>query len=147
MRKTLLKHRKDIFRVFGLVAILAAIRGYQRVLFYDPFLDYFEQDYLTQPFPSYNTLSLYASLIFRYVLNTIVSLLILYVLFRNTSYVKLATIIYTASLLILLIAFACTIEFTTAENYQYLFYIRRFLIQPLLVLLLIPAFLYQKRYA
>ncbi len=146
MRKILLKHLNDILKVIGLVVFFALIRGFQRKLFYDPFLDYFEDDYLTKPFPDYDGLRLYGHLIFRYVLNTIVSLVILMVLFKNKSFIKLSILLYSLSLVVLLVAFYLMLRYTTYESYQYLFYVRRFLIQPVIVILLIPAFYYQKKF-
>lgn len=146
MRKTLSRHKKDILVVIGLVIVFAVIRMYQRDLFYDPFLDYFEYDYLYKDFPEFDGFLLCLNYMFRYGLNSLVSLIILYVLFKNRSYIKLAVIIYMLALIVLLVLFALTVNFTTFENYQFLFYIRRFIIQPLLVLLLIPAFYFQKKH-
>ena len=92
-------------------------------------------------------LNLYLNLIFRYFLNTLISLAILQVLYHKKAYLKLALVFYSISLVCLLIAFSIAINFTDFKDYQYLFYIRRFLIQPLLLLLLIPAFYYQKKFA
>jgi exosortase F-associated protein len=146
MRKTLLRHKKDIFKVLGLVVFFALIRNYQHVLFYDPLLDYFEYDYLYKDYPFYEPAKLYGHLIFRYVLNSLVSLTMLNVLFKNTSYFKFAIVLYVGALALLLFLFFIAINFTTYENYQFLFYIRRFIIQPLLVLLFIPAFYFQKKH-
>lgn len=147
MLKILNKHKIDFLWTALLVVLLALVRTFENQLFYDPFLMYFKSDYLYQDFPKYDSIQLYLNLIFRYFLNTIISLAILQVLYHKKAYLKLALVFYSISLVCLLIAFSIAINFTDFKDYQYLFYIRRFLIQPLLLLLLIPAFYYQKKFA
>ncbi len=147
MLKTLNKHKIDFLWTTLLVVLFALIRTFENELFYDPFLDYFKRTYLYEPFPKYDSVQLYLNLIFRYSLNTVISLAILQVLFHKKAYLKLALAFYSVSLVLLLIAFSLALNFTDFKDYQYLFYIRRFLIQPLLLLLLIPAFYYQKKFA
>lgn len=147
MLKTLNKHKIDFLWTALLVVLLVLVRTFEKQLFYDPFLAYFKRDYLYQDFPEYDSIQLYLNLIFRYILNTLISLAILKILFHKKAYLKLALAFYSVSLVLLLIAFSLAINFTDFTDYQYLFYIRRFLIQPLLLLLLIPAFYYQKKFA
>lgn len=147
MLKTLNKHKIDFVWTTFLIALLALIRAFEQQLFYDPFLEYFKRTYLYEPFPEYNSIQLYLNLIFRYFLNTAISLIILQVLFHKKAYVKLAAVFYLVSLVFFLVAFSIAVNFSDHNNYQYLFYIRRFLIQPLLLILLIPAFYYQKKFA
>lgn len=147
MLKTLNRHKIDFVQTIFLVALLASVRAFEQDLFYDPFLEYFRRDYLYKAFPDYNSVQLYLNLIFRYILNSAISLLILKVLFHKKAYIKLAAVLYLASLILLLIAFWVAVNYSDYSNYQYLFYIRRFLIQPLLLILFIPAFYYQKKFA
>lgn len=147
MLKTLNKHKVDFIWVAFLVVLLATIRAFEQQIFYDPFLEYFKTNYLYEPFPEYDSTQLYLNLIFRYILNTSISLMIIQVLFRKKAYLKLAVVFYLISLVILIITFTIAINFSDHSNYQYFFYIRRFLIHPLLLLLLIPAFYYQKKFA
>lgn len=139
-------HKKELFTVSGMVILFALIRSYQKILFYDPFLVYFEHDYLYKAFPEYNAIVLYVNLIYRYCLNSIISVVIIYVIFKNISFLKLAALIYLVALIVLLLLFGLAVNYTTYDNYQYLFYVRRFLIQPLLVMLLVPAFYFQKKH-
>ena len=144
MLNDILKNKSKIFLLILLVLLLAGIRAFENQLFYDPFLAYFERDYKTLPLPKFDSIRLFFGLLFRYTLNTIVSLGIVYVLFKEIELVKFASILYAMFFVILIIAFYCVIYFYANQNNLILFYVRRFLIQPILVLLFIPGFYYQK---
>lgn len=146
MLKKLHKHFINICITLVLVALLALIRLFQNQLFYDPLITYFKYQYHYSEFPEYDPIRLYLHLIARYGLNSTISLGIIYVVFRKKAFVKLAAVLYIIALIILLICFQLCIQFISSADYQYLFYVRRFLIQPLLVMLFIPAFYYQKKF-
>ena len=146
MLKSINKHKIDFVWTAFFVLLFALVRFFENELFYDPFLAYFKNDYLYRSYPDYDALKLYFSLIFRYTLNSVISIAMLYVLFKKLNYIKLAGILYALIMVVLLIAFYWAVNYTEYQNYQSLFYIRRFLIQPILVLLFIPAFYYQKRF-
>lgn len=140
----LLNYKKEIAFSIALVFLLAIIRAFED-LFYDPFLNYFKTDYLNLPFPEYDSLKLFFSLLLRYALNLIVSLAIIQVLFKDFSLTKFASVLYLIFFIILIIAFFVILTFSAEANNLLLFYVRRFLIQPLFVLLFVPAFYYQKQ--
>ncbi|KIC00874.1 membrane protein [Flavobacterium sp. JRM] len=144
MLNNILQNKSRIFLLIVFVFLLVGIRAYENQLFYDPFLVYFERDYKELPLPEFNSIQLFLGLLFRYFLNTIISLGIIYVIFRETELVKFASVLYVLFFLILVIAFYCIIYFYGNHNNLILFYIRRFLIQPILILLFIPGFYYQK---
>ncbi|KIC00453.1 MULTISPECIES: exosortase F system-associated protein [unclassified Flavobacterium] len=144
MLNNILQNKSRIFLLIVFVFLLAGIRAYENQLFYDPFLVYFERDYKELPLPEFNSIQLFLGLLFRYFLNTIISLGIIYVIFRETELVKFASVLYVLFFLILIIAFYCIIYFYGNHNNLILFYVRRFLIQPILILLFIPGFYYQK---
>lgn len=133
-----LKFLLVVVLIFGLILI----RKYEDVLFYDPFLDYFKHSN-TKHFPYYDLQQLYASISLRYALNTLLTVFIVAVIFQNKKYTKFTIITLIAAFVILLplYHYALLQEFEIGENIG--FYIRRFLIQPMFVLILIPAFLYQ----
>lgn len=132
--------------VLFLFALFVLIRFYQENLFYDPLLGFFKTDFLQVPnLPTLKIGELLLSLTSRFILNTVISLLILFVLFRDLSIVKFASILYVFLFVILLMAFWVLIENYNSDNYMVLFYVRRFLIQPIFILILIPAFYYYKR--
>lgn len=142
----LLKYKKEIAFSIGLVFLLALIRAFESK-FYDPFLVYFKGNYMKLPFPEYNSFKLFLSLFLRYALNSVVSLAIIQVLFKDFMLTKFASILYIFFFFFLIVAFYCILNFSDESNNFLLFYIRRFLIQPLFVLLFVPAFYYQNQLA
>jgi exosortase F-associated protein len=145
MLKKILKNKLKITLILVLVLLLATIRAYEEDLFYDPFLAYFKGDYLSLPFPEFNDFRLFFGLTFRYFLNTIFSLGIIHVLFLDSKFIKFTALLYFIFYLVLIGVFFLAVHFLDKENNFVLFYIRRFLIQPLFLLLFIPAFFYQKK--
>jgi exosortase F-associated protein len=145
MLQKLLNHKVRILLATLLVLLLVLIRAYEDVLFYDPFLNYFKTDYYNLPLPEIDNVQLLFGLFLRYLLNTIVSLGIIYVLFKDIEAVKFASILYLVFFIILVVAFFFVFSFFGETNKMALFYIRRFLIQPIFLLLFLPAFYYQKQ--
>ena len=145
MLQKLLNHKVRILLAMLLVLFLVLIRAYEDVLFYDPFLNYFKADYYNLPLPETDTVQLFFGLLFRYFLNTVISLGIIYVLFKDIEAVKFASILYLAFFIILVVTFFFVLSFFGEANKMALFYIRRFLIQPIFLLLFLPAFYYQKQ--
>lgn len=145
MLQKLLKDKKVVFLISSCILVFALLRYFETSLFYDPFLNYFKRDYLNLPFPELNNVALFWNMFLRYFIHSFLSVLILYLLFKELSLVKFVTIIYVLLFVILISAFFLII-LTLDENYNFLlFYIRRFLIQPLFLLLFIPAFYLQKK--
>ena len=145
MLEKMLKNKIKIGSLLVFIFLLVLIRLYEDKLFYDPFLDYFKTDYLRVTVPEYNGFKLFSGISFRYFLNTILSLGIIYVLFSDIKFIKFTTLLYFIFYITLILVFFLVLNFSTSENNFVLFYIRRFLIQPLFLLLFIPAFFYQKQ--
>lgn len=145
MLQKLLNHKLRILLAIVLVIMLAFIRAYEDVLFYDPFLNYFKTDYHNLPLPEVSTISLFFGLLFRYFLNTVLSLAMIYVLFKDIEAVKFASILYALFFVILVVIFFVVFSYFGEANKMALFYIRRFLIQPIFLLLFLPAFYFQKQ--
>ena len=145
MLQYLIKNKLKLIIVLLLILLLALVRIYENALFYDPFSYYFEGDYLNLTFPEYENLKLGISLTSRYFLNAVISLAIIYVLFKDLALVKFSGVLYVIFFLILIGVFYALITFSGNENNFIIFYVRRFLIQPIFVLLFIPAFYYQKQ--
>lgn len=142
------KLRQNIWRILlflVFVFLLALVRAFEDQLFYDPFLDYFKNDFNSLPLPEYDVIKLFFGLLFRYGLNTILSLGILYVFFKDIEMIGFTSILYSFFFLILIVAFFSIIYFFGEHNNLMLFYVRRFLIQPIFVIVFIPAFYYQKQ--
>lgn len=144
MLNKILQNKANIFISLILICLLAAVRAFEGNLFYDPFLIYFEGDYLILPLPEFNALLLFLGLLFRYVLNSVLSLGVIYFLFKDKEIIKFASILYLFFFLILIGTFFFILSFYGNQNNFVLFYVRRFLIQPFLLILFIPAFYFQK---
>ena len=130
--------------VIILLGLLILVRIFEEQLFYDPYLSFFKNDYLYFDFPRRETFKLTMFTVLRYAINSVLSLGVLFVLFKDRSIVKFSAIIYVMALLVLLLPFLYFVINPKQEDYYLFFNIRRFLIQPLILLLLIPAFFYYK---
>lgn len=144
MLKVLFQNKVKVFLLCVLVVLLAAVRAYENQLFYDPFLDYFKTDFVAQPLPKYTIFDLYSGLTFRFFLNSIISLCIIYVLFLDKNLVAFSAILYFVFYILLISVFFYLLN-DAHLNKMTLFYVRRFIIQPLLLLLFVPAFYYQNK--
>ncbi len=137
--------KENKFKIFAAIIVVigfALIRTFERELFYDPFLKYFEADFHSSPYPEVENLRLFWSLFLRYFLNSILSLWLIYALFKDRDILKFSLIIYVFFLVLLLSSFYIILNFFS-DGAWLLFYVRRFIIQPILVLLFIPGFYYQ----
>ncbi len=127
-----------------LFGLLILIRAFENELFYDPYLSFFKNDYLYIDNPRREVFKLTMFTILRYVLNSGISLGIIYLFFKDKSIVKFSALIYSTALIVLILFFLYFVVNPQQEDYYIFFNIRRFLIQPLLLLLLVPAFYYYK---
>ncbi len=75
-----------ILIIMLLFLALVLVRAFQNALFYDPFIEYFRNGYLYDTIPVFSGSKLLLHLIFRYGLNTLISLLIIYVAFQNKDF-------------------------------------------------------------
>lgn len=128
-----------------LIALLVLIRLFEERLFYNVLLDFFKTSHSTSALPEFDSLKLAGNITIRYFLNTVISLGILWVLFKNKSILKLSAVLYLFLFAILFVVFLILIHTDSEGPYLTLFYVRRFLIQPIFLLVLIPAFYFQGR--
>ncbi len=145
MLRKLLKNKGRLALLLLFFTLLAAIRAYEDILFYDPFLDYFKTNYIFLPLPKMDSLQLFLGFLFRYFLNTILSLAMIYAIYKDWDMIKFASALYVFFFLILETSFFFVFSYFGEANKMGLFYIRRFLIQPIFLLLFVPAFYYQKQ--
>lgn len=145
MLKKLFKNKLKMGFALVLILLLICIRAFEMQLFYDPFLNYFQQEYARLPFPELNNCKLGLHLTFRYFLNSIISMALLWMLFRDKEMIGFAGFLYLIFLVLLLSVFFLVLHVYGAQSKMLLFYIRRFLIQPLFILLFIPAFYFQNQ--
>ena len=134
------------FLVVVFFFLLVLVRSFAAELFHDPFMQYFKNDYLYKVIPYYNNIELFKNLFFRYALNSIISIGIIYLLFQK-QFLVFSLKFYIIAFLILSTLLFIVLHFEFFKSYLPLFYLRRFLIHPIFVLLLIPAFYYQKKNA
>lgn len=127
------------------VLLLVLIRFFETQLFYDPFIGYFKSDYLLLPFPDFSFFKLIFFTLLRYILNSCFSLAIIYFFFKDVRLTKFALLLYVTLGFLLLIALTIVLIFFDEKSNFILFYIRRFLMQPLFLVLFLPAFYFQKR--
>jgi len=123
---------------------LVLVRAFEQEMFYDPFIDYFKNDYLHDPIPIFSGSKLLLHLIFRYGLNAIISFLIIYVAFENKDFLLFSMKFYVIAFVVLSITFFIILKGELKSGYLFAFYVRRFLIHPLFVLLLLPGFYYKQ---
>lgn len=132
-----------IFIIVILFIMLVLVRAFELEMFYDPFIEYFKNDFLDQPIPVFSGSMLLKDMFLRYLLNTIISLAIIYFAFRNKFFVIFSIKFYIIAFIVLIITFFIILKGELSNGYLFAFYIRRFLIHPLFVLLLLPAFYYK----
>ena len=130
-----------LFILFGLLIL---IRFFENELFYDPYLTFFHNDYLYIDSPRREVLKVMAFTTLRFVLNTLISLSILYVFFKDKNIIKFSIVIYVIAYVILILFYLYFVVNPKQEDYYLFFNIRRFLIQPILLILLLPAFYYNQ---
>lgn len=128
-----------------LFGLLILIRTFQTDLFYDPLISFFKVNHSTEKLPQFDTLRLLTHVILRFTMTTVISLGVLWVLFRKKEILKIAGLLYVVLFVILFVAFLILIQSSESGGHLALFYVRRFLIQPIFLLLLIPAFYFQKK--
>ena len=144
MLKNINKHKFRISLLLLSLLGLIFIRAFENQLFYDPFLAFFKLDYQNKSLPDFDGISLFFGLLIRYVLNMLLSLGIIYLLFKQLPLVRFAMLLYALFFVVLIVLFFGLISFFEQPDYLILFYIRRFLIQPLFLVLFIQAFYYQQ---
>ena len=145
MLKKLLDNKLKIFLILILIIGLVCIRAFENQLFYDPFLDYFKSNFQQINLPETNKSELFFGLFFRYLLNSMLSIAIIYLVFKDLEIIKFISMVYAILFVMLIIAFFIFLINFGETNKMILFYIRRFLIQPLFILLFLPGFYLQNK--
>ena len=127
-----------------LFSLLFVVRAFESQLFYDPLLEYFKNDYLYKYSYNIDVWRLTVDMLFRYSLNSLISLGVIWVMFERKDYLKFSGFFLMLAFMILIIVFVLLLRDDFKSGYLFPFYIRRFIIHPLFLLLLLPAFYYQK---
>ena len=127
-----------------LFLMLILVRALVQPYFYDPLLDYFKHDYLNASIPELNFGAYFLNIYYRYFLNTVISLAIIYLVFDDKKALYFSVKFYVLAFAVLSLMLFILLKFNVTQNYLLTFYVRRFLIQPLFVFILLPAFYYQR---
>ncbi|MBL4642924.1 MAG: exosortase F system-associated protein [Flavobacteriaceae bacterium] len=130
--------------VFLLVSLLFVIRAFESDLFYDPLIVYFQNDYLYTKMPEVDLWRLAVNVLFRYTLNSLITIGVIQLVFEKKRFVKFAGFFLMLAFMLLIVVFVFLVRNEFEQGYLFPFYVRRFLIHPLFLLLLLPAFYYQK---
>ncbi|HCE54726.1 MAG TPA: exosortase F system-associated protein [Lutibacter sp.] len=133
-----------ILLIVVLFLMLILIRAVLQPYFYDPLLDYFKHDYLNASIPELDFSAYFLNIFYRYFLNTIISLTIIYLVFKDVKALYFSVKFYLLAFVVLSLMLFVLLKFNVTQNYLLTFYVRRFLIQPMFVFILLPAFYYQK---
>ena len=144
MLKNLFQNKLKFFGILLSICCFLLIRLYENELFYDPFLVYFKSNYMSLPLPKLNIEQFIFGIIFRYFLNSILSIAIIQLVFNDLKISKFGALLYLI-LFILMMTLLFFILNSEIPNKMVLFYVRRFLIQPLFLLLFLPAFYIQNK--
>ena len=139
-----IKKRYRFLIIVFLFFLLVLVRAYESNLFYDPFIAYFKDDFLHESIPFFSGRLLLIDMTFRYFLNMIISLAIIYIAFENYEFLRFSVKFYIIAFVFLAFAFFVILKGELRQGYLFAFYIRRFLIHPLFVLILLPAFYYKQ---
>jgi exosortase F-associated protein len=105
MLQNLVRNKEKFVWSLFLIMLLVLIRAFEKTLFYDPFLEYFKSEYSQLVFPKINIIKLFFSLGMRFYLNSVISSLLLYVLFKDRQMVKFTALLYMILGSILMISF------------------------------------------
>lgn len=144
MIKKLIKNKSRVLIAIGVLLALVAVRAFEQKLFYDPFLPFFKTEFQGKSLPDYEGFKLFLNTFLRYFLNTIFSILLIFQIFKEKKLVVFVSWLYLFLFVVLAIIYFGLL-YSKTSDYLVLFYVRRFLIQPLFLVLFIPAFYYQRK--
>ncbi len=144
MQKQIKNNSISAVLIILLIVALLGVRAFERQLFSDPLLDFYKYSISQKALPLINFSSLIANYLFRYFLNSTISVAIIFVVFRSWKQIKFASILYVLFFIILMVVMLALLCIEGEQLYLIIFYIRRFIIQPLFLILFLPAFYYQK---
>lgn len=125
-----------------LIIGLILVRRFENILFYDPFIKYFA--FSGKYFPELDLAKFNASTTLRFAINTLLTVLIIWFIFWKRNYVRFSILVIIIGFVFLLPLYNYLISTKFSSGEMIFFYVRRFLIQPMFVLILIPCFYYQE---
>ena len=132
-----------IIAIVGILG-LVGIRMVESTAFYDPMLEYFHQANKQISFPELEWGRLILNHLFRFCLNLFFSAIILQAFFNNKKWTVQGIALMFLVFVITFLAYLYCLYTKLDIGYLFTFYMRRFVIQPIILLLIIPLFYYRK---
>ena len=129
--------------ILGILGLIG-VRMVEDKIFYDPFLNYFHEANKNADFPHFEWGKLILHHLFRFLLNLFFSALVVHFIFKNKRWTFQAVILMVIVFVITFPIYLYCIHTKFEIGYLFSFYMRRFVIQPLILLLIIPMFYYRK---
>ncbi len=121
-----------------LLTLLVAVRLFEREWFPEPLLDFFgSQDYLTKALPHLSAPDWW-SMFLRFTLNGIFSLALLFLWTDDRRMRRFLVKFYVLAGVVLFVLLGLAVAFYRPGQYHLLFYVRRLIIQPVFLFVLIP---------
>ena len=133
--------------VFAGILGLVSVRFLENKLFYDPFLTFFKGDYKMAKIPEILWGKLIISHFFRFFLNLFFSVVVIHFMFLNKKWTQQAVVLITFAFLFFFPIYLWCLYTKMEIGYLFTFSVRRFVIQPIILLLIIPIFYYRKKLA
>lgn len=133
------------FLVAAGVLGLVGVRMVEDQIFYDPFLNYFHEANKNISFPEFEWGKLILGHVFRFILNLFFSCVIIHFLFKNKEWTVQGAVLISIIFVITFPIYLYCIYDRFETGYLFSFYMRRFVIQPLILLLIVPLFYYRKQ--
>ena len=128
-----------------LVGLLVCIRTFETSLFYDPLIAFFKMGRGEVALPDFHMAKLLLNTALRFLVTTVISLGIIWLIFKERDILRLSAVLYLVLFVVLFSVFWFLLFSSEEGSHLTLFYVRRFLIQPLFLLILLPAFYFQKK--
>lgn len=128
----------------GIIGLIS-VRLLEDTIFYDPFLNYFHEANKHVAFPKFEWGKLITGHLFRFILNMLFSCLIIQCLFKNKEWTFQGALLIAIIFVITFPIYLYCIYDGFDIGYLFSFYMRRFVIQPLILLLVVPMFYYRKQ--
>ena len=130
---------------FVAVLGLISVRLLENKLFYDPFLDFFKGNYKVNEIPKFVWEKLIISHFFRFLLNLFFSALVIHFMFLNKKWTQQAIVLIALAFLFFFPIYLWCLYTKMEIGFLFTFSVRRFVIQPIILLLIIPIFYYRKK--
>ena len=131
--------------VFAGILGLISVRSLEDKIFFDPFLEFFKADYKVAQVPDFIWGKLMLSHFFRFALNLIFSAIVVHFMFLNKKWTIQAVVLMAVAFLFFFPIYLWCLYSKMEIGYLFTFSVRRFVIQPIILLLIIPIFYYRKK--